>query len=240
MAFSHGTLARIYVHTLDMSGYTEGVDLTTDVDIAESKPLNASYVSRHPGRRKSVLKLNGGGYDATAGANAAATWAQIAEAAPGHPYAFMPAGDAHGRVAHCGVVTPDSSQIVVAGDDIVRLPFGMLSLEQSDFCRVLRALAAGGTSPGTAYNSGAGSANGGAAYLLCTALSAGATLTVTIEHAPDGLDWEALVVMTALTAVGSEVKAVAPETAVNQYLRVTWTLTGDTPTATWFAAFGRR
>jgi hypothetical protein len=44
--------------------------------------------------------------------------------------------------------------------------------------------------------------------------------------------------MTALMAVGSEVKTVAG--AVGQYLRVSWTLTGTDPSATWFLAFGRR
>jgi hypothetical protein len=73
---------------------------------------------------------------------------------------------------------------------------------------------------------------------MCTALSAGAELTVTFEHSADGTSWDPLAAMTALTATGSERKEVVG--AIRQYLRVSWTLTGSTPAATWFAAFGRR
>jgi hypothetical protein len=240
MAFSHGTAAKIYVHTLDMTDFTEEAALATEVAMAESKPLSASFVTRYPGHQAGSVALRGGGYDSAAGKNAIATWTQLAETAPGHPFAFLPAGDVLGRIAHCGTITPNSTQVVVAGDDIVRLPLGYLTLAKQDFCRVLRALAAAGTSPGASYNNVADSHDGGAAYLICTALGAGATLTVTVEHAPDDADWEPLVVMTALTAVGSEVKVVALGTTVDQYLRIAWTLTGGVTTATWFLAFGRR
>jgi hypothetical protein len=239
MAFGHGSKARLYVHTLDMSPYTESAGVDYSADVAESKPLNATYVERYTGHVSAALPLTGGGYDPATDKNADATWAQMAEATAGRPYAFLPQGDAVGRIAHCGVIKPTSPRIVAAGDDIVRLPVGYLHTAQHDLCRVLRALAAGGSSPGAGVNNGAPSAAGGAAYLLCTAISGvGAELTVTVEDSADGLDWDALVAMTALTAVGSEVKEVAG--AVRQYLRVSWTLDGATPSATWFLAFGRR
>lgn len=383
MAFGHGTLARLYVHSLDMSGYTEEASITYDVDMAEAKPLNASYVSRYPGHRRAGIGLTGGGFDATAGANAVAAWAQLGEATDGRPYAFMPAGDAHGRLAHCGTIKPNSSQVVAAGDDIVRMPVGYLTMTETDLCRILRALAAGGSSPGATYDSavaelgntgfetlGAGApdiwaswteaagdgtladtataqagthavmatagatkntqvsqlltvvpgreyfltfytrgdatyagrysiydeTNGadivavvttgviaatyaqvtkaftapegctsvsvhlwcpsttggisyfdevylrernGGVYLLCTAISgADATLTVTFQHSWDNTTWETLVAMTALLAAGSEVKSIV--TGIGRYVRVSWTLTGTTPAATWFAALGRR
>ena len=239
MAFGHGSKARLYVHTLDMSGYVESGGVDYDVDVAESRPWGADFVERYTGHVSAALPLTGGGYDPATDKNADATWAQMREATQGRPYAFLPQGDVVGRIAHCGVIKPTSPQIVAAGDDIVRLPVGYLHTERYDLCRVLRALAAGGTSPGSSVDNSAGTADGGAAYLLCTAISgAAAKLTVTVEDSADELDWDPLVSMTALTAVGSEVKTVAG--AVGQYLRVSWTLTGTDPSATWFLAFGRR
>ena len=239
MAFGHGSKARLYVHTLDMSPYIESGGVNYDVDMAESKPWGATYVERYPGHVSAAVPLTGGGYDPEADKNAVTVWDQMQETTQGRPYAFLPQGDAVGRIAHCGVIKPDSPQVVAAGDDIVRLPVGYLHTAQHDLCRVLRALAAGGTSPSGNVNNAQATAAGGAAYLLCTAISGvGATLTVTVEDSADGITFATLVAMTALTAVGSEVKAVA--SAVRQYLRVSWTITGTNPVATWFLAFGRR
>ncbi len=238
MAFGHGTNARLYVHALDMSGYVEEVAVNYDQDMAESKPLSSSFVSRYPGHKRVTVTLSGGGFDAESGANAEAVWAQLTEATAGRPFAFMPAGDAFGRVAHCGIIKPNSIQVVAAGDDIVRLPVGALSLEEVDFCRVLRALASGGTSPSASYDASGGSTTG-ASYLICTAMSGDTPeLTVTFEHSTNDVDWDTLVAMTALDAAGSERKEISG--TINRYVRVSWTLTGTDPSATWFAALGRR
>jgi hypothetical protein len=239
MAFGHGSRARLYVHTLDMSDYVESGGVNYDVDMVDYKPWGSTFVTRVPGHRRAALPLTGGAYDPAADKNAVATWAQMAEATAGRPYAFLPQGDAVGRLAHCGVIKPDSPQITAAGDDIVRLPVGYLAVGQADLCRVLRALAAGGTSPSASVDNGAASSNGGAAYLLCTAMSGDTPeLTVTVEDSANDLDWDTLATVTALTDVGSEVKVVTG--TVRQYLRVSWTLTGTGPAATWFLAFGRR
>jgi hypothetical protein len=239
MAFRHGSKARLYVHTLDMSPYVEGGGVNYDADVAESKPWGATFVERFTGHVSAAVPLTGGGYDPEADKNAETAWDQMAEATQGRPYAFLPQGDAAGRLAHCGIIKPDSPQIVAAGDDIVRLPVGYLHTAQFDLCRVLRALGTGGVSPGSSVDNGDATAAGGAAYLLCTAISgAGAELAVTVEDSADGVDFDPLVVMTALTAVGSEVKTVAG--AVRQHLRVSWTLDGAGAAATWFLAFGRR
>jgi hypothetical protein len=239
MAFGHGSKARLYVHTLDMSPYTESAGVNYDVGVAEYKPLNATYVERYPGHVAAALPLSGGGYDPAADKNAQTVWDQMGEATQGRPYAFLPQGDAVGKLAHCGVIKPDSPKVVATGDDIVRLPVGYLHTARFDLCRVLRALGAGGVSPGASVDNAEATAAGGAAYLLCTAISGvDAELTVTVEDSADGINFDPLVAMTALTAVGSEVKAV--DGAVRQYLRVSWTLTGTGPAATWFLAFGRR
>lgn len=236
MAFSHGTTARFYLHTLDYSGYTEAVGLALSRALAEYRPLNAEGVQRVPGHRDGSIALTGGALDSTAGANDADAWARINEDTP-RAWAFLPVGDAFGRACYCGLSLGDNQQRV-AGDDVVRLPVALVNTGQPDRGVILRALTAGGISPGASHNNSAATANGGAAYLLCTALSGvGAELAVTFEHSVNGTDWDTLVTMAALEATGSEQKIVAPGTTARQYLRVSWTLTG---TATWFAAFCRR
>lgn len=232
----HGTAARFYYGAMDMSGYAEQVEQQLSRSLAEYRPLSGTAVRRLGGHRDARITLTGGALDTSVGANDAYVWARLAEDTE-RVWAFLPMGDAVGRACYCGQAVGENQQRV-AGDDIVRLPVAMLSTEDIDRCVILRALAAGGISPGATHDGGAASATGGAAYLLCTALSTGAKLTVTFEDSANGTDWGTLVAMTALTAVGAEVKAVTG--TVRRYLRVRWTLTGSTPAATWFAAFGRR
>lgn len=234
---THGTAARFYYGGFDMSGYAEQVEQQLSRSIAEYRPLNGTGVIRLPGHRDARITLTGGALDTDVGANDAYVWARLQEDT-GRVWAFAPSGDVVNRWCYCGQAVGENQQRV-AGDDIVRLPVAVVSTYEIDRCAILRALAAGGTSPGATHNGGAASDDGGAAYLICTAISgASAELTVTIEDSANGTDWATLVAMTALTAAGSERKIVTG--AVRQYLRVSWTLTGTSPSATWFAAFGRR
>lgn len=75
-------------------------------------------------------------------------------------------------------------------------------------------------------------------YLICTAIGAGATLTVTIQDSPNGSDWSTLIAFTALTDEDSEAKTF--EGSVERHDRVLWTLAGGEATATFFVALGRR
>jgi hypothetical protein len=239
MTLYHGTGARFYYHTMDLSGYAEQVEQQLNRSVAEYPPLNATAVERLAGHRDARITLTGGALKTIAGGNDEYVWTRLGEEVR-RPWAFLPRGDAVGRPAYCGLAVGENQQRT-AGDDIVRLPVAMVSTDEIDRCAILRALAAGGASPGPTYDSAivGGSAAGGGAYLLCTAISGvDAELTVTFEDSANGVDWATLVAMTALTAVGSEVKEVTG--AVRQYLRVSWTLTGTGPAATWFAAFGRR
>jgi len=237
--FYHGTSARFYYHTLDMSPYAEQVEQQLSRELAEARLMGGKSVTRLAGYRDVRITLTGGPLSTSVGANDAYVWARLQEDTE-RVWAFIPAGDVLGRTAYCGQAHGENQQRV-AGDDIMRLPVAMVATDRVDRCAILRALAAGGTSPGATFNSGiaGGSAAGGGAYLICTAISGGTpSLTVTFQHSINGTDWETLMAMTARSTVGSEVKIATG--AVRQYLRVIWTLTGSTPAATWFAAFGRR
>lgn len=233
----HGTAARFYYHTLDMSDYAEQIEQQLSRTLAEYRPLSGAAIQRVSGHRSARITLTGGALDSGTGANDAHVWARLQEEV-GRVWAFLPYGDAFDRSCYCGQAVGENHQRI-AGDDVVRLPVAMVSTDGIDRCVILWALSTGGTSPGSTHNGGAASANGGAAYLICTAISGtSAQLTVTFEHSTNGVDWDDLVVMTPLTAVGSECKEVGG--TVRQYLRVSWVLSGISPSATWFAAFGRR
>jgi len=223
MAFLHGTSARFYYHTLDFSAYTEGVALEMGNDLAEFRPLSGSSVRRVPGQRTCRISLSGTVMDSD---THAAAWSALSDTSE-RVWAMLPAGDAVGGVAICGIGFSDTQQRV-AGDDIVRLPITFLSSDDFDVCKILRNLSSGGTSPSALVNMGAAGGNGGRAYLLATEISS--TLTVTVQHSDNGTDWSDLVVMSSLNTPGSEMKEVSG--AVNRYLRVSWTGSG-----TWFLAF---
>ena len=303
----HGTTARFYWHTRDWSPYVESAELAMTRSTAEHRPLSGNSVRRKLGHRATAVTLGGAAWErATVDANA---WARFDESAS-RPWVYLPNGDTVGAIAYCGLAL-DNNEQRVAGDDIVRLPVGLVGTDKLDRGVVLRALAAGGSSPGSSVNGGVqpllvgnhdgadnvavltdadgnwtvdaligwtltnttdgssglvtantattitarlagGTQNdwdtndaftltplGGAAYLLCTAISgAAANLAVVVQDSANNVDWATLVSMTAVTAVGSEQKLVAG--IVRRYLRVSWTLTGTNPSATWFMAFGRR
>jgi len=311
-----GSAARLYINDMDLSSYAEEVSQQIERAMAEHLPLNASFSNRAAGIKSVSLTVGGSAYSPATGENDAFHWAALA-AADALVYAFVPGGDTRGLHAYCGTVRQNSATIQAPGDDFVRVPFALLGNTRLDRAVILRAMAAAGTSPGTAVNELAATADGGRGFLLCPALSAGATLTAYIQDSADGTtDWQTILGFTALTAKGAEaleipdsagnvaitgvsvgddqlvvdgdytlifpvgtyfrvnsstgndgtwvVEAVSysaldDETTitvtgdiddatvdgnievgtVRQYVRVSWTLTGDTPTATWFSAFGR-
>lgn len=227
----HGLNARFYWHSANWSPYVEGVDLSLTRNVADLSLLGHDSMVRVPGVRDQKITLSGTAWERlTSDANA---WARFTDSG-GKPFAYLPGGDAVGRVAYCGIAMPDNPSIS-AGDDVVRIPCGIVSMAEIDRGKVLHALVSTGVSPGSSVDGVNETLTGGAAYLLCTA-SGGGSLVVTVEDSANNTDWAPLVVMTALSAVGSEVKAVAG--MVRRYLRVSWTLSSGS--ATWFLAFARR
>lgn len=235
MTFYHGTAARFYYGALDFSGYTEQVEAQLSRSMAEYRVLNAAGVGRIAGSRDVRVALTGGPLDTAAGANDVIAFDMLDDGTE-DAWAFMPYGDVLGRVAYLGVSLGENQQRV-AGDDVIRLPIALVTSKHLDRGVVLRALAAGGASPGTSVDNTSATAAGGAGYLICTA-NAG-TLDVVIQHSTNNVDWVDLVTFTQLagSAEGSEAIALAVDADVYRYLRATWTIG---VTATFFVAFGRR
>lgn len=233
MTFYHGTTAKFYYHTLDMSCYVEQVDTQLSRSLAEYRPLCQTAVTRVPGARDARIALTGGALDVAAGLNDELAFNTLDNGTVAS-WAFLPMGDALGRVCYCGTSLGENQQRV-AGDDIIRLPVAMVTAKEQDRAVVLRALAAGGVSPGASVNNSAPTTNGGVGYLICTAVST--TLDVVIEDSANNTDWATLVTFAQLAGGTEGSQAIAVTGTVRQYLRATWTIGG---TATFFVAFGRR
>jgi len=89
-------------------------------------------------------------------------------------------------------------------------------------------------------DAGAGSANGGVAIVQVFDVSGGGanTLTVKIQDSADNRTWADLITFTAVTAGEfAELRALAAGSAVDQYTRCLWTLSGGD--ATFHASFAR-
>lgn len=230
---THGTKARFYYGAFDMSGYAEQVAVQLGRTFPEYRPLNGVAVRRPAGgHMDGSVALTGGAMETE---NSAYAWAQLSSGAT-NAWAYLPGGDALARLAILGQ-SKGQNQQYVAGDDIVRLPVALVSTESLDTGEILRALSAGGLSPGAASDNAASTASGGAGYLICTTNTG--DLDVAIQHSANNTDWTDLVTFTQLAdgATGSEVKALLPDAAVYRYLRATWTILA---TAKFFVAFARR
>lgn len=75
------------------------------------------------------------------------------------------------------------------------------------------------------YDSGAQTTNGGVGYLHITALSAGDTITVTIEDSPNDSVWSTLLTFT-LDGTAIDAERVAVAGTVERYIRAEYTVTG--------------
>lgn len=96
------------------------------------------------------------------------------------------------------------------------------------------------SSNSTAVNNGGSSLNGGGAYVQVTAMSGFTSVTIKVQHSPNGSSWSDLATFTAVTAAPTaEFVAVAAGTTVNQHLRALWTVTGS-GSITFFVGFARR
>lgn len=240
----HGSAGRMYYHTLDMSDYVESVKADFKRALATHKPLGASGPSQALGHMSMVLTLGGAALVQDTGGDEDITWAAMGSDAA-RMFAYAPYGDTLAGLAFCGK-SQYGGHSMEAGDDVLRMPVGVIASTVVDKCAILRPLGSAGVSPGTYVDdNGASSSNGGAGYLIVTAIGVGATLTVTISDSDDHITFTPLVAFTGVTPAnlatyGSQVGIVAPLATVERYLRVEWTLTGGEATATWFAAFGRR
>jgi hypothetical protein len=231
--FQHGTRARFYYHSFDMSCYAEQVEQQITRSLAEYKPLCADSVIRVPGHYDSSITLSGGAFTAEFDLF---MFSRLTEDGA-RPWVLAPAGNAFGRTAYIGESFGQNQQRV-AGDDVLRLPVSKVSTGDLYLGEILKALGAPGVSPGASLDGGAASPDGAVGLLICTVLEDTLpTLNVIIQHSIDEIVWDPLITFAQLTAPGSEKKAVTG--TVRKYLRATWTVGGTTPVTEFFVAIAR-
>jgi hypothetical protein len=237
MGFSHGTAARFYHHTLDMSAYIESVDPEFTRETADIKAHGESWTQRVAGIRVATISL-AGVYDGAAGGPAALAWAQFI-ADTSRPWMYLPYGDTLDYACYMGLSDLGSLQITAGNNDAVRYPVGCLGSTEVDRGEVLHTLSQEtATGAETSVNDLSQSTNGGVGVLICTALNATETLDVLIEHSANNSDWSTLITFTQLAAIGSERKEITTN-PVKQYLRASWTLS-EGGIATFAVAFAWR
>lgn len=96
------------------------------------------------------------------------------------------------------------------------------------------------TGNGTDYSLGAVSATQAVYCFLHVTSVSGTdtpTLTVKVQSSADGSSWDDVISMTAVTAVGAEVKSVAGANT-DTHWRVIWTISGTTPSFSFIAGVG--
>lgn len=78
-------------------------------------------------------------------------------------------------------------------------------------------------------STGGATTTGGAAQLHVIAIDGGTTpsVTVTIQHSPDGTTWTNLMSFTAMSALGSQRIVLPSTTQVNAKVQATWTISGS-------------
>lgn len=237
----HGTKGRFYFHGLDMSPYVESIDFSLDRSRAEHKPLAGGYVNIALGISSLTITLGGAAMTQGEGSIEEQMW-EAMQNDEGHCFSYLPFGDYRTALAFCGI-SKYANHSMTAGDDVLRMPVGVVGSHQVDKCKVIVPLGITGISPSIYVDEGALSSKGGAAYLHVTSISSGAALAVAVRDSYDHLTFSDLAVFGEVTQdniseLGSQ--RVLVEGDINRYLRAEWVLTGEDAEASWFVSFGRR
>ena len=236
MAFVHGKDTKIYINQNDYSSYFNNADSTMTADIAETTTFGVTgdaktYIS---GQKDGTASLSGF-FDATSDA-------VLQPLLGGSDFLYLngvsgvSATDrvffANANITNYGVSSPVAD--IVATSLEIQADGGMISGS------VLENATVTATSNGTARDNTSSTANGGGAFLLITSASGTSpTLDVVIKHSADNVTYTNLVTFTQATGTTSEYKAVAKDTTVNRYLKVSFTAGGTSPSFSAIVGFGR-
>lgn len=134
-----------------------------------------------------------------------------------------------------------------ARGEMTKRKFTFKAAAQCDSGKIIHALSAdtgssGNTQGGNAVDNAASSANGGAGYLECTALTLGGYTSVTlkIRHSTDNSTYADLITFTNVTAAPAKERLTVAGT-VNRYLASSYAFNGAGAgqSITWMAGFAR-
>jgi hypothetical protein len=221
MAFSHGTLAKLFANGYDLSGWLKEISSSATAGAEDATTLGKTSKVYSPGLADATLRFDGL-YDGVAAAIDAVLQAALAGAAV---LTWLPVGDVFGSAGY-------GLEAIQTGYDVASPVAGLSKVTgtaQSKVGRergvILHVLARRQTTGnGTAIDNAAGTANGAAAYLQVTA-NTGLAATIKVEHSTNNSTWADLITFTVLDT--DTILAVRTEVTgtVNRYVRATWATT---------------
>ena len=243
----HGRRTSVLINQYDLSTYFKTAELNGEAGLLDSTTFQASAKTFVPDFADANVSLNG-------------LW--DAKVAPGETVnqiddvlqpilgvdsdqLFVIANEGaatHGNNVHMGVVKETKYSVTAPHNQLVSVSAELKVcnglLQQGALMHQLTARTATGN--GSVHDNGALSTFGAKAQIHLTAMSGSASpsLAVIIEDSADGVSgWATIGTFTTLTAVGSERISIAG--TVRRYIRVSFTITGTTPSFTFAVALAR-
>jgi hypothetical protein len=221
MAFSHGTLAKLFANGYDLSGWLKEIQSSGTATAEDATTLNKFSKVYSPGLADATLRFDGL-YDGVAAAIDEILQAALAGAAV---LTWLPVGDVFGSVGY-------GLEAVSTGYDVPAPVAGLVKITgmaQSKVGRergvILHLLARRQTTGnGTAIDNTAESLNGAAAYLQVTANS-GLAATIKVQHSTNNTDWVDLITFTVADTDTILAVRTAVTGTIARYARATWATT---------------
>ena len=238
MSFVHGSSARVYVNGFDLSAFLKNVSSAAEIEAHDSTTFGATAKTYVPGLEDATLSADGL-FSGAVGATDEVFHAALRGRTP-VVWSWLPSGDVDGGFGYGFLALETSYEIESPVDDLVSVSAEAQSNAGRERVQVLAPLSARtATGNGTSRDNAAATTAGGVGYLqVATVSGATPSLTAVIQHSVDGTTWVDLITFTAVT-VSNRAQRVAVAGTVNRHTRVIWTISGATPSFTFFAAFGR-
>lgn len=248
MAFSHGSLAKVWVDGFPATGYVNDVSSEGSIDTAETTVLNNTAKNYIPGLEDATVSMSG--FFDTNTADSTLTFEYLCNSLKRtiFPLTYAPeGGDAKGDRAYLinGELTSYSIGTTVDEAATVEMEFQSNTGLMNGVVILESTTSAASDADGTGYvDNTTGTTDGGFAVLNVEAVSGTTpTLDVKIQHTADDPagptpTWADLDTFTQVTtSTGSEF--ITLPATVNRAVRVVWTIGGTTPSYTFNVAFKR-
>lgn len=234
----HGKNTRVFYHSFNMSCFSNSTAPDFSADVAEDTTFCDGWKTFVPGQKSGTASLDCFFVDDDTYALDVMLNTQLG--VMDRPYTYLPQGLSDGNVAYVAAaglttrpITSEIGSVITSSLEFTLEDIGRGWLLHDGYSTAVTA-----TGEGAALDQGAAKVGYVAALHLTELTGTTPSLTVKIEHSADNVTYADLVTFSALSAAGSEAK-IDLSAAVKQYLKVTWTITGTTPSAKFIVAVGR-
>lgn len=235
MAFSHGTDAKIWLDGFAAACTLNEVSEDGEVDTAETTTLCKTHKTYIPGLMDSTISMSGFYDTNTVSPTTTMEYLLTSHYRTVFPVMYAPQGaEAIGEpVYHFnGHLTSFSVGTTVDEAATVETEYqSSTGFERGQVAAIDAARTTTGSTDAATLNNGASTANGGSAVLSVSAASGTTpTLDVLVEHSADDNTWATLATFSQQTTVNAQYLEFSG--TVEQYIRISWTIAGTTPSFT--------